>query len=300
MFNFPSISFQQKQRKSISVWDNPLGLNTVGSAKSLMPGEFATCTNLKINDFGELVTRDGIKKVTSSAIGASVSTIKHVPVSTINYLFMVDSNYNVYAATGNDPTFSPGSSIGQMEGPTNIIPFNGKAVLLDGYEIKWSDGSAIYMAYDDGDGSHGYMYRNIIGSDTTSRALYAGATTKAGSYFGTTQWSGGRKIPFTSVDVWLSKTGSPTGNVYVQVYDVGQNWLITTSPVKAESLLTSAVEFNLSFTLDVSKGMESAGYYYVVVYYEHGDAANCVNVHSNVVASGGDHVYYDGHFHPFF
>jgi len=77
--------------------DFKLGINLSKSDKQLAEGELRAATNWKYGDFGSLITREGVKNVTGSALGSSkyVKHLAYVPGST-NYIYAVANDYKLY------------------------------------------------------------------------------------------------------------------------------------------------------------------------------------------------------------
>lgn len=296
---WPVSNKPKKQAKPLSFWTKPLGLNLVDDEKLLSPDEYSVLQNFKLNNFGKWVTRDGLKKV-SSVTTASASAIKHIayiPIGSSTYIFLVDANHKIYKCTGSEPSIDPGSAIGTLEGDAILVPFHGYCVILDGSYIKTTQGASVVLAYDDGEGDNGYNYTNLCKTCNTTTSLYSGATTRAGAKFTTQAWTAGYTIPLTYIDVWLSKVGTLTGTVSAKLYDsTGANLRATaTTTLSNTDLTTNTVKKRFAFV--DAYGMSPSTSYIASIEYSSDDSSNYVKVHSETVASGGDHYYYDGSWH---
>ena len=280
------------------LWDKPKGINKVIPAPMLSRNEFVSLTNVKINDFGQLETREGLTKVTS--LGAdSNGDIKHISYVTIgsnSNIFMVDDAYKIYKLTGSAPSLTHAGELATLEGNAVVLSFGGYGVILDGGYIKYTNGTAVKIAYDDGTGERGYTYTATCSSKNTTYDLYSGGNTKAGIKKAVQAWTAGYTIPLTTTKFWLSKTGSPTGTLTATVRDTTGATLhgTATTTLDVSTLTTGAVE--KSFTFDGSWEMTQSATYHFMVEYSGGDAANYVSVHGGTVASGGNGAYYDGSY----
>jgi hypothetical protein len=292
---WPTPSRQPAQLQPLSFWSKPLGLNLVENERLLLPDEHAALLNFKLNDFGKWVTRDGLKKVSSVATGAGIKHIAYIPIGANTYIFLVDEDYKIYKCTGSETTITPGAALATLAGDATLVPFNGYCVILDGSYIKVTQGTTVSLAYDDGAGLSAYQHSNLCADDDNTQDLYSGSKTRCGSKF-TTDTFPGYTIPLTALDIWLSKTGSPTGNITAKLYNsAGSSLLATSTAISATTLTTSAIQ--KQFVFDGSYSMASATSFIVCVEYSGGDAANYVSVHGSTVASGGDQYYYDGSWH---
>ena len=271
-------------------FSHPLGLNTVLSPL-YSKDEFADVLNLKYSRLGKWVGRQGLKKISSNPTSGAVKNIEYIPIDGNNYIFLVDANYNLYKCSGDEPNIDPGISLGPLEGSAWLIPFNNKCIILDGGYIKQCDGSEINLAYDNGEGLSGYLYNNVCPAQDEGSKLYSGGNTKVGSNFTTPLWGSG-KLPLLSGDIWISKTGSPSGDVTISLYDsTGATCLATSDPITCDELTLSAMQRRFYF--DGSYQLSPNTSYKFVLEFSGGDADNYIVAHT-FTANPGDMTYYNG------
>ena len=109
-------------------------------------------------------------------------------------------------------------------------------------------------------------------ASTTIVSLYSGAKTAAGQRVDDSTAFGGS---LSKLNIFLSKTGSPTGNIGAELRRVSDNSLIATSSTTiSASTLTSGIQ---SFSFSSATIPTSS--YYVGITYSGGDASNTVNIH---------------------
>lgn len=296
---------QTRQRNSgpVGFLTNKIkGLNLVSPAALLSSDEVIDALNLKLNDAGELETREGLKKCSSVAMDASAA-IKHIapniPVGADSFTFAVDANHKLYKYTGVEPNMDPGAELGTLEGAATIEAFNGIGAVFDGGYIKETNGTTLTMAYNNGNQAASYNFSGLCRSRDATISLYSGVTTRVGSKFTTQTWTAGYTIPLTTVECWISKVGSPAGDILVNLYDsTGANLLDSMSTTVTEMRVTENPR-QLSFAFDSASyyGMAPGTQYVVAVVFGGGDASNYIRVHHATVASGGDLWYYDGSWH---
>jgi len=292
---WPTSNTQPRQSQPLMLWTKPLGLNSVVNEKQLLPDEFASCQNFKLNDFGKWVTRDGLKKVSSVATGAAIKHIAYIPIGANTYIFLVDADHKIYKCTGVEPTIDPGNALATLSGEATLVPFNGYCVILDGDYIKVTQGTTVSLAYDDGVGHAAYQHSNLCANDDNTQSLYSGSKIRCGTKFTTGVFTG-YTIPLTTLDIWINKAGSPTGNITAKLFNAsGDTLLATSAAINIATLTTNAIQ--KSFVFDGSYFMASATEFIICLEYSGGGAANYLKVHGSTVASGGDQYYYDGTWH---
>lgn len=294
-----AVNKQQAQEEMLTFWTKPQGLNTVLPANFLGADELVEAQNFKFNAAGVLETREGLTCVTSNACGAAIKTICKIPIGSNTYILLVDADYKLYKCTGSAPTLDPGSAVATLEGDTQIVPFNSYAVLLDGSFIKLYNGSTVTLAYDSGTGSRGFQSSNTCGvdADAARQKLYTGYKTRAAALITTASWTTGYTIPILNMDIWLSKSGSPTGTITAYVWDASTGATVATSSstISAADLTTTAIKKSFTFASTSALGRNTA--YYFGVQFTDGDSDNYVYAHGSAVASGGTTYYYDGSWH---
>lgn len=140
----------------------------------------------------------------------------------------------------------------------------------------------------------------LSGIDSSGYGAYTGAgvisfmslTLRAGIKFTSQSWDTGYTIPITAMEVYLSKLGSPTGNITAKLYNSSGVLIATGSTHDSADLTTSAVKTTFTFT---AEEMSLSTEYWAVV--EHtGDIDNHVILSYNSCSSG-DGKYYDGSWH---
>lgn len=295
----PNLKPFRKRDSIVKFLTRPMGMNLVTQAARLSSNEFIAGLNLKLNDFGQLVTREGLKKLSSVTMdgAAAIKHIARIPIGASTYIFVVDANHKVYKYSGAEGSMDPGAELGTLEGETTIEAFNGYGICLDTSYVKRTNGTTLTLAYDDGEGDDGYNYTNLCKSCDVTTSLYSGATTRAGAKFTTQAWTAGYTIPLTYIDVWLSKVGTLPGTVAAKLYNAAGDTLRSTATTTlSDSDLTTNAK-KMRFTFDEAYGMSPSTQYIAAIVSGSGDASNYVKVHSETVASGGDHYYYDGSWH---
>ena len=270
-----------------------LGVNLSKSDKQLSPGELLAATNWKYGDFGRLITREGVKRLTTSALASSkfVKHLAYVPGST-SYMYAVTDDYKIYKITGSEPTLAYNSSLKTLEGDAVIVPFNGYGIVLDGSYIKTVQGDTVAMAYDDG--TEGFFYTNHCGENDASTNLYSGSVTRLGSLVTTPTWDEGYTMPLTQIEIWLSKTGSPTGTITAYIYNSVGDTLLGTSTDTLESADLTTNGAKKKFAFETPYNMERTTAYIFCIGYSGGDSSNYITVHATSEASGGKQQQYAG------
>jgi hypothetical protein len=276
----------------------PRGLNLVSPSVLVGSDEFTKGLNLKVNHFGQLATREGLKKITTTGCSAAIKHIAYLPVgSNTYYIFVVDADNKVYKITGSEGEMVPGSSLGTLEGEAVIVPFNGYGIILDTGYVKTTQGTSVDMAYDDGEGVNGYQYNGLCRTLASSVALYSGSQTRRGVSFTTQTWTGSGTIPLKALDIWLSKKGAPDDSVIARLYNGAGSVLLATSETSYDKDDLTTNPMKMRFTFTSNYGLASDTGYRIIVIYTAGDIDNCVNVHQDDIVSGGDGTYYDGSWH---
>jgi len=277
------------------------GLSTL-SATLINEFQVVTAKNLTINDQGIIQTRPGLKKCSSVACGAAIKVIAYIPIGSSTYIFLVDADNKLYKCTGSEPSIDPGSAIATLSGQPTILPFGGYAVIMDGNRLKVTQGSAVTLCYDDGNGVNGHIYTNLCGTDDGSTALYSGSTTRVVQAITTPAWEAGYEIVPTKCEVWISKEGAPAGTFTINIYDTTGGTLYATSDsYTADDLTEYAKKLSIDFAsanfAGGFTGYEPSTAYRVGVVYASGDATNYVKVHHSSIAAAGGYYYYDGSWH---
>lgn len=281
------------------------GTNWIGENSSIIPSllttnELVLARNLKLDSFGNLVSRGGLEKVTISGTeeASAIKFMAYIPVGSNHYLFVVDANHKIYKCTGTEPNLNLGNSISTLAGEATLTAFNNACIIMDGSYLKQTQGTTVDLCYDDGEGIGGFNYSNMCYPSDVATKLYSGSTTRCGSKFTTPDWGNGT-IPITRLDIYVSKTGTITGIVEAQLYNsTGDTLLVTSSTAFNNSQLTSnPMKLRFNFFNDSYK-MSSNTSYIIGVTYSGGDSSNYINIYSHTVVSGsGDNYYYDNSWH---
>ena len=290
MRNYITPAPRREQFRTISLDNFRLGLNTVLPSSKLHPNELSECQNWKFSHSGGLVTRDGLTKYTNTAFANNVKFMTLVPIGSTSYELCVDSNYELFYLDGSKNPVS----IGTLEGEATIVPYKGVAILLDGSYIKYYDGSSIKIAYDDGDGDRAYQFNNLSGSEDSTIALGDGTNVRVAYKFTSQSWTSGYTIPPTKIFAKLSKTGSPTGDITINIRKVSDDSIIASKTfIDVSTLGSTAVEYSVTFSSsDITTEMSPSTEYYASLEYSGGDVSNYVNVHCTDVSSNGTAYYY--------
>ena len=282
------------QRDRVLAFDNfKHGLNTFEPADRIAKTEASELINWMIVKGGRLVSRPVLlaHSTVATTSNSPVRTIAHVVIGGTAYTLLVDDNYILYYL---DANLAP-QAIGTLEGPATILTYNGVAVILDGSYVKYLDGvSAIKIAYDAGTGLSGYQFDNTALTQNATLALGNATITKVGHEFTTQAWDDGYTIPITSFSVYISKTGTPTGDITVKLFDSATDTEHASKVLcDASAASVTASEFTIYFTAsDITTQMSLSTNYYISLEYSGGDAGNYISVACNTVASGGKSKYY--------
>lgn len=265
--------------QKIECLKQPLGINSVASPANLTPNELTKALNVKLNDFGELVTREGVTLITSSSAPSSITTLKHIPVGSDVKLFAVDSSYNIYCCSGTSPNLGFGSALATLEGKAQLISFNDYCIICDGSYLKKSQGTDVTLCYDDGTNIGGYHLYDLDTGIETEYELDNTVVDGIGTKYTTDSW-GSLTMPLLSIDVWLSKTGTPTGSITAKLYSSSYVLLATSEAITATTFSTNPSLYNLAFdgTYNLTSGTE----YVILLYYTNGTATDHVSVYGTV------------------
>lgn len=287
---------QQYSPLDIPFFDRFLGLNTVDPANLLLPNEAVAALNWKLNDAGKLETRCGLKRCTTTALssGKYLKHLSYIPIDGTFYFFGVSDDYKLYKYSNDEPNMVPSSSLGTLSGNAVLLPFNGKAAIFDTSYLKYSDSTTIYSAYDAGTGSGGYLYDDYLDYITPDGSidLWTAGTTIAIQFITTPNT--GYAWPVTVIELWLKKTGSPTGAINAKVWTIaGAETLVDGIVSRAQFLTTNWVKYSFTFASG-STLTNNTQYRFGLEYSSGGDAANYVSVGYATVTSGGLVQTYNG------
>lgn len=280
----------------------PHGLNTNIPSAQIAQTECAALINFKINPGGQLETRSPVVVYTSVATtgNAAVKTFIEVPIGGTLYELLVDDNDKLYYNNAGTPTL-----IGTLEGDTQIIGYNGVAILMDGAYLKYLDNvSSIKLVYDDGTGTSGYQYNNRTGDDDSDLDLGNGTNTRIASKFTSQTWETGYTIPPTTVTAKLKRegngyTGTDNVDINIVIRKASDSSVMATKTFVAAPIATNisatATEYSATFESgDITNELALNTAYYISLEYANGDATNYVGVRCTDVTSGGVGYYYAG------
>lgn len=281
----------------------PLGINRSSSDKQLKAEELVECLNLKYNDDGNLVTRNGLTRVTEGGTddNAAITFVSNGIVEQRGALFdryyfddvtfagpdaamlhrivVADENHKIYYLDAGN-ILAPIASNYTAEGAVFIVPFAGYCIIFDGSYLKYWDGNVFKMAYDDGSGTDGYQADDTGDDQDSTTSLYSGSTTRTGRAYTSQEWTSGWTIPVTRVQAVLSKSGSPTGSIVAKIYNAGRTAALATSgAVSAATLGATAAVIDFEFDLDNTLNQAPSTEYFVAIEYSGGDSSNYVVVH---------------------
>ena len=279
------------QRSTLAFMGWPLGLHTSIRPTGLKQQELVECVNFMVFDqAGVLKARPAINKYTTVATtdNSAVKEIKKVFIGATAYELLVDAAFKLYYLDGDPKPVA----IGTLEGPCQIVPYNGVAVLLDGSFIKYLDGvSSIKIAYDDGTGSSGYQFSNLAGADDSTLALGNGTNVRIAWKFTSQSWTAGYTIPPTKVTVELSAEGTPNASaITAKLRLVSDDSVLASKVLEADAsdLTVASEQVSTTFTdSDITTKMSPGVAYYMSIEHAGGDGANYVKVHCSDVSSGG-------------
>jgi hypothetical protein len=324
------ILFPKAQPMTIAFQEFPYGINKNSGAKQLQIGELVDCINFRYDADGRMITRRGLRRVTSTGTGGS--DIKYISSGLVDQkgvlfdehyfdedgltfggtgltetgfrhvLLVADADHKIYYVDGTSLVYI--ASNYTAEGDVTMAPFAGYVVIMDGSYIKYWDGNYFKIAYDYGSGTTGYQFDDTGLTNDASWALYnATGHIKYGGSFTTQEWSPGFTIPILSCEVYLSKLSTPTGSLYAKLYEPG--WLTistvcaTSYPLDVSTLTTSAVKKTITFDPDDTKEMLPNTTYLLSFEYAGADSSETklVQVHRDEVTSGYTDYYFDTTWH---
>ena len=279
-------SRKQKRAKAKAV------INPGGMVTAIEPWLIPATKNELVNNMLYLVqvaskgllikarTRPGTRKISNTALPNDEELKAHLKLGSNHY---VASDDNIYYLDGsNDPQL-----IGTVAQAPYLLEFKGYCIVLDGDYSKYIDpdnSHAYATIYDDG----GYMWNWLDSGDTSGYwSLYSGSMIRAGFKDTSPAWGPG-SISFDKVVLYLSKTGSPTGNITIKIFDSDGTTLLDSDVIDAASLSTEAVLFTVD-TLSAATNQSTDRY--VIAEYSGGDVSNCVNVHYVSATSGKAYTY---------
>jgi hypothetical protein len=292
------VQSQNPAMESIPVWGNNGKLITDVHEKLLSFDDFVSLTNIRY-ELGKPRTREALYKLTGAALAAGKfpKTIAIIPISTTNHLLVVSDDFKLYSITGAEGSMAFNAAIATLDSSCVIIPFSGYAVLCDTGYLKYYNGTAVKIMYDDGTGSGGYYSNKLTGSVDGSKGLYVTSSHFAGNIITTPNT--GYAWPVTQITAWLKKVGTPTGGstaVTARIYKVSDNSLIATSTTSYDpaTFSTNAAVFDFDFASGTEL-LNYTPYRFGIFYNDAGSTStDCVKIEYTSVASGGLSSFFDG------
>lgn len=269
----------------------PFGLNSAIQPHQILPKECAELVNFKINRGGQLQTRQGLSAHTTTAVGA-ITAHGYANIGGTNRELIVDADKKLYYNDSGVPTQIGGTTT-LSSSDAFIFAYKGVALICDGSYLKYCDGvgaTNLKMAYDDGSGTRGYQVTNLTGHDDTSLALGNGTITRVAYKFTSQSWDAGYTIPPTTIEAYLTKTGSPTGDISAKIRAVSGDAILATGTISAAADLTGTAE-KYEAVMTVTTELSPSTQYYLTLEYSGGDVGNYVNVRCTSVASAGGLAY---------
>lgn len=281
----------QRPEASIDFEGFPFGLNSAIQPHQILSKECSELVNFKINRGGQLQTRPTLAAHTTTAIGA-ITAHGYANIAGTNRELIVDTDKKLYYNNAGTPT-RIGGTLTLSANDAFIFPYKGVALICDGSYLKYVDGvgaTNLRMAYDDGSGTRGYQANNLTGANDTSLALGNGTITRVAYKFTSQAWDAGYTIPPTTIEAYLTKTGSPTGDISAKIRAVSGDAVLATGTISAAASLTGTAE-KYTATMTVTTNFSPSTLYYMTLEYAAGDAGNYVNVHCASVAGAGGLAY---------
>lgn len=249
---------------------------------------FEKIINWKYNAAGFWELRQGLAKLTNTALPASPKAYHVCTVASVEKKFAGANSSLYYLDAGNDPQL-----IGVLEGSSiYLLDYGDDLIICDGAVTKKYDGTTLRILYDVG----GYLLTNLTAGASTNTTLYTGSVTRAGQKFTTATWAAAAwTIPIISLKVKMFKTGTPPGTMVAKIFDsVGTTLLATSDTVSANYITPTTIEAaeTITFTFTTKYSCPPNTAIRVVVEYDAGDVSNKVHVvHSAATVSGNAITY---------
>ncbi len=268
------------------------GLNTVRKNVGLRLDELADVLNLKYfaTPYGiGLTSREGVVRQTASAVAPyAIKDLGFYQDASGNQYIMAVCNSKLYQV--NPSTFTA-TLVGSLESSRGRgVQMANKWLIADGGHLKYWDGTTFSVCWDDG--SYSFDWRTA--SPAGSVGLYAGNITRAGGKITAPIFAAGT-IPHATAEVYLSKTGAPTGTITVKCYAADGTTALGSYTMDCTGLTTSPLKFTCPLTAASGQALTVASgvVRYIVVEFSGGDSSNTVNVHYASAASGGTWLTYN-------
>ena len=278
------------QAQTFSLNQFHLGLNTVEPASKLVKGEMAECRNFVLNRSRTLQTRFGLSKVTNSAFTTAPTHVYQMPVAGTNYTLAITSAGKLYYLDASDDP----ALIKDLGTEAELVSYHDYVMIMDGSYLKVWDGSNVSMAYDDGSGSTGCQFDQTTLDQDEDIDLGDGTTERVGVAFDSQEWDSGYTIPITEIQVYLKKTGSPTGDCVAKIRAQADDSVVSTSDTTLDVANLTTTYVLQTFDFPGTDTMDPDTSYYASIEYDNGDGSNYISVAAETVASGGNAVTHDG------
>lgn len=290
-FTKSNLPRSHKNQEVVNFTDWQGGLNTRHKPMDLNINELADIVNFRFNvsSYGVgLISREGATRLTTTPTG--------YPIVDIGYYVNTDTGVTYTLGVSNSVLYyyslAAWHSIGTLGGTRGRgIQFANKFIICDGSYLKYFDGTTLGMCND----TAGFLVDNTALTNNGSTALYSGSVVKAGQHLTLPNWAApGYTINIETVDVILSKTGTPTGNLVCKIYaSDGTTVLATSANLDVSTLTTDPFPYTIDFTTTYALVPNTV--YYIVFEYSGGDSSDKVNVYYSTQTTGlGTYVTYTG------
>lgn len=242
-----------------------------------------------LNDYNFTSTGAGIYDFDTKA---RTMRLGNGDISLSNFAFQSITNLTFYSESSTLILEKPETAIALRGLTWNNIYINttGERALLSGAgtinELRIGEASNALLFSSSSVTVSSIVSEGTSGLYSTSSFQYEEANTYESLYSGSVvgvavspQTSLALKV--TSASFYLSKAGSPTGNVYAKIYDLysGFNLLATSAPLDVSTLTTTATEKEFLFSGDdLITIISSLGTHAVALEYSDGDSSNYLKV----------------------
>lgn len=300
--NIKRVQRGYRQAPPITVPGFRFGLNTNFSPTNLSSKEASELINFLILKDGSIQTRPGVKLAQSYSSAVNFVDMGYIyrPYGTSLMMWSDDSGNLYYDIEG---TITLGET---ADAAAFLLPYNNVMLVLDGGYIKYSSGNDLKICYDDGTGTTGYQFNNVTSEDGGNTNLGDGTNTRVAQKFTTQNWTAGYTIPPTTVSFKLSKngngyTGTDNVDLIVRIRKVSDDSIMAAKTLVSAPIADNVADFGdatfyeTTFTSsDITTELSPNTAYYASLEYANGDASHYINVHLEMVNTGGLEYIYTG------